>query len=483
MSYSLAGYAGVLDSAVGRACDRLISERGATWSSWEVAEGLEDLLALSDDRDCAYDRPSIGVSYALWYHGARTHEAVRALAPWVVGAAEPLRIVDVGCGTGATACAVAVLMAALAEANDLRPAEVVIHAADSSPFMVAVATRIFDEVRAFVGQGPDRLEVSFQTASWTDFRPPASDTRPLIVGGYLFDHSDTRHVDELAKRFVRLGDDLDARGAVLFTAPTKRQMLDQAVTKLESLGWARRSVELAPPAWSGSLSQCHDVRGRWYASTGAVRPALFRKPPTWASPASPVVRAVERLGAVRDTLFDGAEASLLLDDEQDEAARPDDHPTVVVGAAGSGKSRVLAERVVRALETARPSATPLILVTAFNKSMVDQLAEWVEERMQASKVLADISAIHRGLGLDRTRRLGWRGEDLGDADEPGPSADPCVGPALARNGAGVGLGRPTAPGARRSQVRDPTGLAVTTGTSHRTFSTRSSNVSSTARLL
>jgi len=396
VSAPLPSYGAIVDEAVARACDRAISELGDAWSGWEVAQGLEDLLALSSGGDCAYDRPSIGTSYALWYHGARTHEAIRALDPWLSASAEPLRIIDVGCGTGATACAAAVLMAARTAAGAVRPSEVIVEAADSSPFMVDMAERIFGKLASHLEIG--ELAASFHTASWTDLRLPAGGIRPLIVGGYLFDHSDHRHVDELAKRFVKLGDEVDARGTILFTAPGKSQVLDRAIAKLESLGWASRDASLGAPVWSGSLSRCHEVRARWYANVGTIRSALYSKAPAWASPSSPAIRAVERLGAVRETLFDPSEVSLLLDDEQDEAARPDDYPTVVVGAAGSGKSRVLAERVVRTLETARPSAAPRILVTAFNKAMVDQLATWVEERMRASKTLAKVTAAHHDTG-------------------------------------------------------------------------------------
>ncbi|HVM07924.1 MAG TPA: UvrD-helicase domain-containing protein [Acidimicrobiales bacterium] len=396
MSDSLTSYAALVDEAVARACGATILERGAAWSGWEVAQGLEDLLALSSGRDCAYDRPSVATSYALWYHGARTHEALRALAPFVGATTESLRIIDIGCGTGATACAVAVLMTHLATSGHARPAEVIVEAADSSPFMVAMAERIFDELRSCLNS--DQVSVSFKTASWTDLQLSAGAIRPLIVGGYLFDHSDHRHVDELAKRFVRLGDEVDATGAVLFTTSTKAHLLARAIAKLESLGWARTDVRLSEPPWGGPLPRCHEVRAKWYASAGTVRSQLYSRPPSWVSPSPPVVRAASRSGAVRDTLFDTGEASLLLDDEQDEAARPDDHPTVVVGAAGSGKSRVLAERVVRTLETARPSAARRILVTAFNKAMVDQLALWIEERIRASKILKGVAAAHRDSG-------------------------------------------------------------------------------------
>jgi hypothetical protein len=147
-----------------------------------------------------------------------------------------------------------------------------------------------------------------------------------VVSGYLHDHSDTRHVDEVAKRFVSLGDELDARAAVLFTAPSKRQLLAQALAKLESLGWARRDAALGSPVWFGPLPHCHNVRSRWYRQVGTVKPALYADAPSWASPSPPVIQTVERLGPVRDTLFDPAGASLLLDDGQDEAPPPTTPP-------------------------------------------------------------------------------------------------------------------------------------------------------------
>lgn len=397
MSVPLARFASLVDEAVAQACDLAISQQDGAFSGWEVARGLDDLLKLGNGGDCAYDRPTIGLSYALWYHGARTHEAIRVLDPWLSTSSERLRIIDVGCGTGATACAAAVLMSARIEAGAVRPSEVIIDAVDSSPFMVDVAKQIFEQFRLRLGSD-DHVKVSFRRGSWTDLPLPIGEPRPLVVGGYLIDNSDKRHIDELAKRLLRLGDEVNARGAILFTAPGKSQLLDRAVAKLRSYGWARLDVSLGPSVWSGVLPRCHEVRARWYAKVGTVDSRLFRNPPSWASPSPPEVRAVERLGAVRETLFDSAEASLLLDDEQVRAARPDDHATIVVGAAGSGKSCVLAERVVRTLEAGRPSGAPRVLVTAFNKAMIDQLATWIEQRMRASKTLSNVIKTRRDVG-------------------------------------------------------------------------------------
>jgi len=375
----IAHFAEVLDRAVAAACCDLLAERADEWSDWEVAQALEDLLGLAHGRDCTYDRPSIGVSYALWYHGARTHEALRVIRRLPV-TADPLHIVDLGCGTGATACAAAIAVA-LSAGGGAGPRQVVVHGVDSSPFMVDVARRILGELQRSLPLAPT-VSATFETGTWTDLN--VQNTHTVVIGGYLFDHSDENRSAELADLFARLTDRVDAGLAVLFTNPVKREALDAAVGRLESLGYATRDDGLGPAVWSGSLDHCHAVRKEWYSRIAAVRPSLYARPPRWES--NPIVSWLKRSGPAVGTLFDLGGASLLLDREQDAAAEPDEHLTVLVGAAGSGKSRVLAERVVRTLETARPSLVPQVLVTAFNIAMIDQLADWIEQRL--SKVVS-----------------------------------------------------------------------------------------------
>ena len=75
-----------------------------------------------------------------------------------------------------------------------------------------------------------------------------------------------------------------------------------------------------------------------------------------------------------------------LNDEQDDVAEPSERLTALVGAAGSGKSLIICERVVRVLEQATAIEPPRILVTSFNKAMVDQLAEWTIARIENSEL-------------------------------------------------------------------------------------------------
>ncbi|WP_373069621.1 UvrD-helicase domain-containing protein [Gemmatimonas sp.] len=386
MDAALGPYAEIVDRTVAQACARLISEN--SWSAWEVSQGLQELLELGSNGDCCYDRPSIGVSYALWYHGRRCHDALAVLAPLVLSSTDPLDVLDIGCGTGAVATALTVLSGAAEAAGLPHPEQIVVRGVDASPFMVQTARRAFGELITAIdasGRRHTRVTASFEVGSWMDL-PPSTAT-DLLVAGYLFDHSDAEHVDELASRFARLGESAGCQQVIVSTSWKKRDVMDRALGEFEARGWRLGPVEVPGPFWEGDLAHCDAVRAPWYRATGEVSQGLLRKSPSWRRD-SPVVTACEPSGAAGATLFGPTGPTLLLDDEQDEAATPDDRLTVIVGSAGSGKSRVLAERVVRTLEMTKPSLQPNILVTAFNKAAVDQLAGWVAERVQQSSIVA-----------------------------------------------------------------------------------------------
>jgi len=93
------------------------------------------------------------------------------------------------------------------------------------------------------------------------------------------------------------------------------------------------------------------------------------------------------MNPVQQVLIPEVRSRVLLSTEQEEAAEPDGRLTLIVGAAGSGKSWVLAERIVRTIEQA-PRGEPInILVTAFNLDLLRHLQAWVTDRIEVSPLL------------------------------------------------------------------------------------------------
>jgi SAM-dependent methyltransferase len=376
----------LLDRATAEACRHVIARHATEWSAWEIERGLAELAGLGRHRDCTYDRPSIGVSYALWYQGKRTHDALRMLAPRIAGVEGSLRIVDLGCGTGATACAVALAVVALDRCGLAAVTEIVVDGVDSSPFMVEVAREIFAALVR--DMGCSCVRATFRSMPWASVA--AADGAPTaIVGGYLLDHSDGAHADEIAQRLKALADKLSASSILLSTAAGKGSQLKRVQTALERDEWQStdRNCELGPAIAGGQFGECHALRMSWYKRHGLTADRLWRSPPSWSSDRLAARLTMNRRpGRIAVTLFDDARDGRLHDATQATAASPEERLTVIVGAAGSGKTIVLSERIARTVAVAqRSEPTPVVLVTAFNKAVVDLIAAEVVRALEATE--------------------------------------------------------------------------------------------------
>src|SRR5438552_4020832 len=107
----LRGQAPRLDSLIAKAAREAFVQH-PEWSAYELDDSLADLYRLHNGRDACYDRPSIGPTYALWYHGRRMHDALTLLAqPVLARGGGKLVVLDLGSGTGAVAWALGLLVA------------------------------------------------------------------------------------------------------------------------------------------------------------------------------------------------------------------------------------------------------------------------------------------------------------------------------------------------------------------------------------
>lgn len=387
----------LIDRATAAACRAIIARHETEWSAWEIERALGDLERLSNGGDCTYDRPSVGVSYALWYHGKRTHDALRILAPRIARVKGSLRIVDLGCGTGATACAVALVVGALQRCGASAITEIVIDGIDSSPFMVEVGREVF----AALARECEctRVHATFDSTPWEAVARSDDDMITAIVGGYLLDHSDSARPDEIVQRLKVLSDRLGAKSILLSTAPGKRSQLTRVREALEREEWrsSRGDFALAADIAGDPLGACHTLRRDWYERHELAKRGLWRHPPAWSSNAAPASLAMRReRGPISPTLFGDERDAGLSDEAQEMAAKPDGRLTVIVGAAGSGKTIVLSKRIADTIRTARPAdPAPVMLVTAFNKAVVNLI---VDEMTGSLMVSEGVVQVHRKRG-------------------------------------------------------------------------------------
>ena len=361
-------YRPILDKACATACADMWRE--GDYSDFELREGYKELWKLSEGQDLAYDRPSIGLHYALWYHLQRTHLLIRGLLPLLANSQTPLTIYDIGYGTGATAWAAAVIAQSCRDANVDVP-RVRLHGCDTSPFMLEASDRLWLAL-------PDELTSHFtpqnRLGSWSDSRLDEDISSKLVVASYLLNSSDQRYLDEIDDSLTRFADRVGAE-SLLMLLPAPKAHLAEALHR--NRNWQRRKgFRASSHIWRGRIDNVTNVRTSLLRSIGEVSP----RDPAWTN-GVPNYRYFAR---ATGELFRPRVTWLELNEEQDRWAEPTDTTcTALVGPAGSGKSVVLVERLVRVIESARLEA-PRILVTSFNKYMVEQLIEWTRERIDVS---------------------------------------------------------------------------------------------------
>ncbi|AXV04994.1 putative DNA helicase [Euzebya pacifica] len=392
---------GALAQAIVRGCRELFG--GRRWSRFDLARSLEELWLLSRGEDCCYDRPSIGLNYALWYQGRRVQDVLRTVGPsW--GDRPVDTIVDLGAGTGATAWALAVAMTGGLSVGHPRVVLV-----DGSPPMLQAAEALWESLQRDTTFGPAarRIEITFECTTWT--RPPFSAPGAECIASYLFDHSSRARLGEVASAFDRATSTLGVRRVHLLSANGKRPVLDAVVTRLGGHGWVPRPASQHPPWWTGAVEGLGDAREAVLAGVPTDLP-WRNKAPSFDGDSVVATRLDREELAVAP---DHPVAPFQPDPAQERACIPDGRLTLVVGAAGSGKSRVLVERLHRTLETSRDAAE--VLVTTFNIDLLHQLGRWFAEtidpteweRRKACDGDFTFSARHDLLSRHRVRFLNW----------------------------------------------------------------------------
>lgn len=338
------------------------------WTRLDVADGLNQLLNLSRGEDCCYDRQSIGASYVLYYGVQRVVDAITVLGPgieawWARRHDRPLRLVDLGCGVGATAWAIRLLAMALTETRGAATARIWVDGYDSSPFMIDAAKRLWcaPHDRSL------RVDATFSRGAWADIID-AEDMSTALVGGFLLDSTDSRYAGSVAHHTAALADRVGARRLVFWLAEQKTAQLERVQAELpqrwRSKEIVRRCIDVP------SLGRCHAARTRWYDTRLGEK-----SDQSWLWKAEPKPRgSVTAYGW--DTDSDEARggiapATQVLDGKQRAAAVPGPGPVFIVGSAGSGKSLVLAHRVAATAKDRRSK----ILVTTFNRSLIKRLAD------------------------------------------------------------------------------------------------------------
>jgi DNA helicase-2/ATP-dependent DNA helicase PcrA len=345
---------------------------------WQISQSLEDLLRLNRGEDAFYDSPGSGILYASWYQPRRITSAMEAIWPSLDRRSEEteIQIVDIGAGLGATAMAVAGWFASSLRCVQALP-RIRILAIDSSPFCVSLGRLLVDEAIG-IAQIGSQVEVEWQLASWVGFRR-RFDAAAWITGLFTIDHSDAKDAMGLAQALHEIADATNAGQITLTSSTGKARVLNEVVTSIESRGWTPRAVspreQVRPTVPFEGISR---LKSELADRLPQHKPHLAPLP-TWTE-SHFECREVSR--PTQAVLKGHARLIPNLDPDQRRASSPTGLPRVVSGAAGSGKTLVAAELVVRTLEEWDRVGLRdrRILVTSFNKRLIDEFARLVFEK-------------------------------------------------------------------------------------------------------
>ena len=104
---------------------------------FDINETNKECFDLSRSKDLCYDRPTIGFTYSLWYHGRRVNTFLKYFASIIYKARneESITIFDLGAGTGAVQWAAGVVFSGMNILNIKTPLLKIVNV-DTSPFML-----------------------------------------------------------------------------------------------------------------------------------------------------------------------------------------------------------------------------------------------------------------------------------------------------------------------------------------------------------
>lgn len=354
----------------------------------------EELWQLSRGADLCYDRPTIGFSYSLWYHPKRINTFLKYFTDLLYEARneQVIEIFDLGAGTGAVLWAVGLICEGLKE-NNLPCPKVKVVNVDTSAFMLTYNYQYL--WKNFCIEYPNvsaSVFAEYKLNSWSNVQNDGF-TNVWLCASYLFDHSENH--EQITNDFKEIIKNYRPNRVLLLTAARapKPAFCDKVAEGIKTLDFSDYRTTLNGSIFNGSL---HSVYG--------FREAISKKHELGLS-GVPSWNIDSLYGRVLinnkpQLAFDFNKLNLFiqpeknrkkinLTNEQAEAAKIFDRPTLIIGPAGCGKSVVLTQKIKNILDSTKihgeydPSVK--ILVTTFNKGLVKYLGDWIEQLLDPGK--------------------------------------------------------------------------------------------------
>ena len=353
----------------------------------------EESYELVNGRDLCYDRTSTALTYALWYHPRRINTFLSFFLDHLINfSGRKIQLFDLGAGTGAVQWAILLVSAGLQKFGLPTPKLSIINI-DTSPFMLYFNRDYLWQ--HFIRQyNIDSLDISIEYSinSWNnEYNFESANT--VIASSYLFDSSDNKEI--IKQDFIELVKRYNPASLLLLTSQNKREYLNSLSADFRSLGYTIDTKSSNTLLYNRPLESINTFRGELFVSYPEIAP--LNRSTSWVDPsyfgltiskqqtslAFSESKPIERIDIFSPPIKFISE--ITLNENQKKASRFSNSPSVIIGPAGCGKSIVIAEKIYSTISQFNYASTLSILVTTFNKSLIEQITKWLNELIDKQK--------------------------------------------------------------------------------------------------
>jgi len=388
-----------LDTIIADTADEYFALNNSSRSNfiYDVQEAAEEMYQLGRGKDLCYDRPCIGFVYSLWYHGRRINTFIKYFTKAFTNTKEEhIEIFDLGAGTGAVQWAIGIVYAGMKILNIATPRIRIVNI-DNSPFMLQYHNLLWDKFRSHYTQCLD-IDWEYKLNSWSS-SDASGYTNPWICASYLFDTNENR--EAISNDFIELIQKYEPNTILLLTSdqPEKREHLQTISSKIQGIDYKVEQDSLGNNLFEGTIIEVNQCRDRYRKKFNIKG---FNGKASWNDKSlTGMVFISERIKQL--SLTDLAEQrqnieridlynppnklrrQIKLTEEQKAASKHSERATIITGSAGSGKSVVITERIKNLVEKENYSQSLKILLTTFNKGLIGQLGDWLEQVLDSNR--------------------------------------------------------------------------------------------------
>ena len=303
---------------------------------------------------------------------------------------------NLGAGTGATQISAA-LSAVILRNLGYNVPSLKVYNIDTSPFMLRYNRDYL--WRMFIKEYSEieNFSCEYSVNSWVN--PENNEpTNPWFIASYLFDYSEKK--EELKNDFIKIVETHQPEKIFLITSNQSRKikLLQEVRARIsESQEYRLQNNSVFQP-FSGIMEQTkyakEQIRDR--IGVGTVNAPYWEEKKFHAEVLN---RTTGMLDFSSTTSSNNSlnifmppikvRRDIVLNESQIKAASLNSRPTIITGPAGCGKSVVISERIKNVVESEGiPYDSNLrILVTTFNKNLINYLSDWIQDILDEEKII------------------------------------------------------------------------------------------------